>query len=100
MPSCTASPEVISRIGNKGYAAVNKGSLGSMLRAAVLTGNIGGYGAISDQMRAVEPKYEADTRTLAETTAGSMLAKTTANKLPKKSPPAFLFKLKIWGWST
>ena len=54
------TPEVISRICNKGYAAVNKGSLGSMLRAAVLTGNIGGYGAISDQMRAVEPKYEAD----------------------------------------
>ena len=54
------TPEVISRIDNKWYAAVNKGSLGSMLRAAVLTCDIGCYGAIYDQMRAVEPKHEAD----------------------------------------
>ena len=51
------TPEVIFRIGNKRYAAVNKGSLDSMLRATVLTGtgNIGGNGAICDQMRAIDP---------------------------------------------
>ena len=54
------APEVVSRIGNKWYAAVNKCSLGSMLRAVVLTGNISGYCAIYDQMRAVEPKHEAN----------------------------------------
>ena len=54
------TPEDVSRISSKWYAAVNKGSLGTMLRAAVLTGNIGGYGSIYDQMRAVEPNHEAN----------------------------------------
>ena len=52
--------EVISRIGNKWYAAVNKGSLGSILRVAVISDNICCYGLIYDQMRAVGPKNEAD----------------------------------------
>ena len=42
------TPKAISRIGNKWYAAVNKGNLGSMLRTALLTGNISDYYIIYD----------------------------------------------------
>ena len=70
-----------------------------MLRAAVLTGNIGGYGAIYDPMRAVEPSMKPasfdDSRAPAR---GSMPEETTANNL-QKSSPAFLLKTTIWRWS-
>ena len=54
------TPEAVSRIGDKRYAATNKGALGSILRGIVKAQNIDGYGEIYDKMRMVEPKAEEE----------------------------------------
>ena len=51
------TPEAVSRLGAKWYAATNKGGLGSILRGIVKTKKFDGYGEMYDRMR---PKAEKD----------------------------------------
>ena len=57
------TPEIISRLGNKWYSAVNKPFVCGMLRNMVLNYNYEGYAAIYDKMRAVEPRQEGNIAT-------------------------------------
>ena len=52
------TPEIIARIGNKWYSAVNKPYVTSMLRSLVMCINYEGYGPIYDMMRAIDSKEE------------------------------------------
>ena len=52
------TPEIIARIGNKWYSAVNKPYVTSILRSLVMCMNYEGYGAIYDMMRACDHKEE------------------------------------------
>ena len=50
------TPQEVARLGNKWYAATNKGIIASILRGIVIANNLDGYCEIYDKMRAVEPK--------------------------------------------
>ena len=56
--SVLRTPEAVARLGNRWYAATNKGSLASMPRGIVIASNFEGHGEIYDKMRAVNPKQE------------------------------------------
>lgn len=51
-------PEIIARFGFKWHSAAINIELPPIIRAAVMRGNIGGYGSVYDKLRDVEPKAE------------------------------------------
>ena len=56
--SVLLTPEAVSRLGIKWYAATNKGSLASLLHGIVIVTNFDDYAEFYDKMRGVDPKKE------------------------------------------